>query len=153
MLKTSNVELLLFRSYLAVIKNSVNSKLFKNFYARINGKKKDIMQDGELSCSFFTSSILIIFQLVKKPHATVKGIVKDMEKSGWKKIKKPKVGSVIVWESVDSENGDIHKHIGFYIGVNQVISNSSKKRHPVRHHWTFNDKRKIEAIYWNKKLN
>ena len=45
MLKTSNVELLLFRSYLAVIKNSVNSKLFKNFYARINGKKKDILND------------------------------------------------------------------------------------------------------------
>ena len=152
-MKSKKVEPLLFPTYLAVIKNSIGSKLFQNFYAKVNGNKVDIMQNGKLSCAFFVSSILIIFQLSKKTHATVVLTVKDMEKSGWVKVKKPKAGSVIVWEEVGYKKNDIHKHIGFYIGNNQAVSNSYKRGHPIKHHWTFNGKRKVEVIYWNKKLS
>jgi len=32
-------------SYLAVIKNSVGSKTFRNFYAKVNGKKQDLLKN------------------------------------------------------------------------------------------------------------
>lgn len=143
---------LLYETYFAVIKNSIGTKLFQNLYARIGGKRTDIMRDGELSCAFFASSLLVLFGLIKEIHATVKGTVKDMKKSGWIQIKEPKVGSILVWEEMDSRKGDVHKHIGFYIGNRQAISNSYKQGCPVKHHWTFNGKRKVETTYWHKRL-
>ncbi|MCX6813984.1 MAG: hypothetical protein NT078_02130 [Candidatus Azambacteria bacterium] len=117
------------------------------------------MKNGGLSCARFVSSLLYLFKLIKDMHATVNGIVKDLKQSGWKKIKKPKIGSILVWEKIDFGNKDFHKHIGFYIGNNKAISTSSpKKGQPVIHHWTYGIKRnkpvrKVEAIFWNKKLN
>jgi len=164
-MKKEKVIPILFDTYIAVIKNSVGSKMFRNSYAKINGpsaragKKTDILQNGNLSCAFFVSSILVLFKLIKEIHATVDGTVKDLERSGCQKITKPKIGSVIVWEKIDFGNKDFYKHIGFYIGNNKAIStNSFKKGQPTVHHWTYGIKRnkpgrKIEAIFWNKKLN
>jgi len=148
---------LIFETYLAVIKNSLKSKLFNTFYARVGGKKQDIMKRGGLSCAFFVSSILAIFGLLESIHGTIAGTIKDLEKSGWQKIKKPRLGCILIWEAIDFGGGNIHKHIGFYIGNNQAISNDSKLKYPTQHHWTFglkNNKpnRKIEAIFWNKKI-
>ena len=165
-MKKEKVIPILFDTYIAVIKNSVGSKMFRNSYAKINGKKGDILKNGELSCAFFVSSVLAFFPLFKlikyPPHATVDGTVRDLEQSGWKSAKggsasggkKPKIGSVIVWE----KNHNSHKHIGFYIGNNKAISTSSKNGQPVIHHWAYEVKknkpvRKIEAIFWNKQLN
>lgn len=176
MKKNSNSNLkvipLFFETYLALVKNSAGAKTFRNSYAevgppatpvsglarRAGGKKKDILENGGLSCAFFVSSILIICGLIKDIHATVGGTQKDMEKSGWIKIRKPKIGSVIVWEAVEfSKQSGAHKHIGFYVGKNKAISNHHKKGFPVVHHWTFGEKngkegRRVEAVYWNKKL-
>ncbi len=157
---------ILFDTYIAIIKNSVGSKMFRNSYAKINGKKSDILKNGELSCAFFVSSVLAFFPLFKlikyPPHATVDGTIRDLKQSDWKSAKsesasggkKPKIGSIIVW----GKNHSSHKHIGFYIGNNKAISTSSKNGHPVIHHWTFGIKRnkpirKVEAIFWNNKLN
>ncbi len=102
-------------SYLSVIKNSIGTKMFRNFYCRINRKKKDILKNGELSCAFFVSSILTIFGLIEKIHCAVDGAIEDLKKFDWKKIKKLKIGSVILWEA--KANGkETHKHIGFYVG-------------------------------------
>jgi len=150
---------ILFDTYVAVIKNGAGSKMFCNSYATINNKKTDILQNGKLSCAFFASSILVLFKLIKEIHGTVDGTIKDLKQSGWKKIEKPIVGSVIVWEKVDFGNQNFHKHIGFYIGNNKAIStNSFKKGRPVIHHWTYEIKRnkpirKVESIFWHKKLN
>lgn len=150
---------ILFDTYIAVIKNSAGSKMFRNFYAKVDGKKIDIVKNGDLSCAWFVSSLLHLFKLIKDAHATVNGTIKDLKQSGWKKIKKPKIGSILVWEKIDFGNKDFHKHIGFYIGNNKAISTSNlKKGQPVTHHWTYGIKsnkpmRKIEAIFWNKKLN
>ena len=105
------------------------------------------MRNGELSCAFFVSGILKMFDLASGLHGTVDGTVKDLEKSGWQKIDKPEIGSVIVWEGKEYDDGEIHKHIGFYIGDDQAISNSTKQGFPVKHEWTFDGKRIIEAIY------
>ena len=156
--KPLDVKVILKESYIKAIKNSVGSNLFRNFYAFVNGKKKDILEDGTLSCAAFTSSILYLFKLTADMHATVRGTAADLEKFGWTKIKKPREGAVLVWEAQEFGNGEAHKHMGFYIGKNKAISNSYKKRYPILHHWTFGTKngrpvRKVEQIFWNKKLD
>ncbi|MDO8743301.1 MAG: hypothetical protein Q7J30_01975 [Candidatus Azambacteria bacterium] len=157
-MKTQKVIPILFDTYIAVIKNGVGSKMFRNVYAKVDGKKTDIMKNGDVSCAFFASSILVLFKLIKEIHGTVDGTARDLGQSGWKKIKQPKIGSVIVWEKKDFGKKDFHKHIGFYMGNNKAIStNSSKNGQPAIHHWTYGIKNKkpgrnIESIYWNKKL-
>lgn len=151
-MNTSNqqVDPLILETYLAIIKNSVKSKMFRNFYAKVNNKKTDIMKKGDLSCAFYVSSVLVLFQLINKIHATVDGLVEDLEKSGWREIKtkeKLKIGDVLIWEEVVFKKNDKHKHIGFFMGNNRAISNSSRLRFPVEHHFTFRDKRKIEKIF------
>ena len=132
-----NVEVLKKESYLAAVKNSVGSKAYRTLVARVNGKKTDILENGELSCAFFVSTILHNFDLIEKIHATVKSTVVDLEKKGWKPKNKPAHGDVLVWESVIYPDGQQHTHIGFYIGSGKAISNSSKKKMPAIHELTF----------------
>jgi excinuclease UvrABC ATPase subunit len=138
---------LIFKNYLALVTNSVGSRLFKNHYLRMGRKTVDIMRDGDVSCAYFVSSTLVLATLMSSTHATVASTVKDLEKSGWKRIQKPKVGSILVWEEKEQTKGDPHKHIGFYMGKNQAISNDFKRGVPAKHHYTYGGKRNIEAIY------
>jgi len=144
---------LLYKNYLALIKNSLKAKVWRNFYVIINKKVQDILHNGDLSCAFFVSSLLVLFGLIQRIHTTVNGTLKDMEHCGWQRIKKPKIGSILLWEAKSS-----HKHLGFFMGKKKAISNSSKNRVPIKHHWTFGEKngqpkRKIEAIFWHRKLD
>ena len=43
--------------------------------------------------------------------------------------------------------------MGFYIGNNKAVSNDSSLGHPIKHHYTYNDTRKIEKIYWHSELD
>lgn len=140
-------------TYFTMVKNSVGTKMFRTFYARVDGKKTDVMKNGDLSCAFFVSSLLSTLALMKATHGTVESTIKDMKQSGWKHAQKLAPGSVIVWEEKKE-----HKHIGFYLGNNKAISNSSKKKSPAAHHITYGIKngepvRKIEAAYWHPKLS
>lgn len=142
-------------SLLAMINNSIGSNSFRNFYAEVNGEKRDILEDGTKSCAAFASAILLQLELIKNPHATVGGVVRDMEASGWTKIDKPKIGCVLVWEPIEFDEElqiDI-QHVGFYIGDEQAISNSFEDRSPQIHSWTYDGKRKITAMYWHERLN
>jgi uncharacterized protein YycO len=147
--KKQKVEPVLMDTYLAMIKNSIGSKMFRNLYAKINGKKTDIVQSGNLSCAFYVSSILLLFKLIKEVHATVNGTERDMKESGWVETKKPKVGCVLVWKETDFTNGSLHKHIGFYVGNGKAISNDYKKGCPTEHDWQF---RKVESMLWHPNL-
>jgi len=155
----SKVEVNLPKSYLSRIHNSIGSKIFRNLYAKLDGKERDILDNGSLSCAIFVSIILQSFELIKKPHATVIKLLKDMEASGWKKSRRLKVGDVIVWEPIDQTGDGIkHVHVGFYLGNNKAISNSTEKRTPVKHHFTFGiksgePKRRIIGIYRHKLIN
>lgn len=142
-------------TYLAMIENSIDSSMFKTFYAQVNGKKSDIMRNGNLSCALYVSAVLKLFDLIKKVHGTVKGTVHDMEKHGWKKVKLPQKGDVIVWEAMQDEQRETHTHIGFALGNAKAISNSSKSRVPKKHHFTFGtlrgqSRRNITATYRKK---
>lgn len=154
----SNFDYLIKATLLAMVENSVGTTLWRNFYVCLNGQQKDIMRDGDLSCAFFVSSILLVLSLIDKIHGTVDGVVFALEKSGWQKIKKPKPGAVLVWVERTGKDSQKHKHLGFYLGRNQAVSNNSKTRKIARHHYTFGTKsertfRPIEAIYWHEKLN
>lgn len=128
-----------------MIKNSAGTKMFRNLYLEAGGKRIDAAKNGEYSCAFFVSNVLKIWGLISEGHATVESTIEDMKKNGWKKISlnKIKPGNVIVWE----ENGRGHFHNGFYIGNKKAISNDSKRGVPVVHHWTYNGKRKVVAVY------
>lgn len=136
-------------SYLATITNAVGTGMFRTFYASISGRKQDVMRNGDLSCAFFVSFVLAGFSLIKSMHGTVDGTVADMKSSGWKRIKTPQTGCVIVWGPRVDERGESHKHIGFYIGNDKAVSNDSKKKSPRLHSC---NSRKIDALYWHTKL-
>ena len=136
-----------FDTYIAVIKNSIGSKIFRNFYADVDGEKMDIAKDGGLSCAFFVSSVLALFGYIRSGHMTVDGTVSDLEASGWGKTREPNVGDVLVWEAQKNSRGELHKHIGFYIGNERAVSNSDKEKSPIEHHWTFDGSRAVESIY------
>src|SRR3990167_2875646 len=157
-LPTRTVRIKKLKSFLAIVENSVrggNNYLFRNMYADIDGVEKDILEDGALSCAIFASAVLLNLELIKKPHATVSGAVKDMFESGWREIAQLGPGAVILWEKIIFEDGKEHYHIGFYIGNEEAISNSFADKCPRRHHITYGTnqdgapKRKIEKIYWH----
>jgi len=151
-MKEVKITPLIKESVLAFVKNSIGSNTFRNLYALVNDEKKDILEDGKVSCAAFTSAILLQFGLIQKGHATVDSTIKDMEESGWYKINESKEGCVLVWEPTELD-GSTNKHTGFYIDNDQAISNSYAKRTPQIHHWTYDDTRKIIAMYWHNKLN
>jgi len=157
-MKNRPVTPLVKETFLAAVKNSVRTNTFRHLYAKVGSKKLDIAENGRLSCAFFVSSILTIFGLITSVHATVDGTNKDLGKSGWKRTKKPVIGSVIIWGLEKSKEGDIHRHIGFYIGNGKVVSNNSALGRPAIHDWAFGSrngipKRKIEAIFRHQKLS
>ena len=151
MRRGQKIKPLLKESYLAMIKNSVGTKMFRNFYIKIGNRKEDDTREGELSCAYFVSGILAIFGLIKKIKVNVDELVEEMKKCGWKQIKSPRKGSVVVWEAKKFDD-EVHKHIGFFIGNGKAISNNFKKKTPIIHHWTFERSRKVEGIFWHKKL-
>jgi len=138
-----------------MIKNSPKTRMFRNlFVINEKGEKLDALKNGDVACAFFVSSILKIFSLIDWPHATVDSTVRDMLDNGWRKTKKLKPGNVLLWGR--NERG--RRHLGFYIGKNKAISNSSKKGYPVIHHFTYGKnknnqpKRKIEEIFTHKDI-
>ncbi len=127
--------------------------MFRHFYAYVGGEKKDIVNGGELACAFFVSFILYNFKLINDTHLTVDGTEKDLQQSGWYDIKSDelKEGCVLIWQAEDFD-GDIHKHIGFYVGNHEAISTSAQQGIVVKHNSTFDITRQIEKSYWTDKL-
>jgi len=145
------------KSLLAILGNSIkggDNYLFRNLYAINDGQKADILENGKNSCAAFVSWILLALELVKTAHAAVEGTIKDLMSSGWHEISEPKPGAILVWKKMMADDGVEHGHLGFYIGNDEAISNDSRGRgFPWKHHFTYNDTRKIEKIFWHDDLN
>ena len=127
--------LLPYKTYLSMIRLAPGTKMFQHLYASVDGKETDIVENGDLSCAFFVTSILYQFGWLKFGHATVSGTVKDLEESGWKKVETPVPGAVIVWP--EGEESRMHKHIGFWQSETEAVSNSTKEQVPAVHHPTY----------------
>jgi len=133
-------EILKHKSYLRMIRNSEGSEMFRSIFVLENGKEKDILTNGQLSCAFYVSCLLKLFDLISRPHATVDGAIKDMINNGWKETKKMKPGDVLVWEKKTFKDGKSHGHIGFYLGDKKAISNSARNGSLIIHQYTYGTK-------------
>ena len=153
------VRILRKKSYLAMVRNAAKGEnhMFRNNYALVDGEEQDINRNGELACSFFVSAILYVNKFIGDMHAGTIGLEKDLEKSGWHLIDRPREGAVIVWEprkaSFVPGMGHEHGHLGFSIGNDRAISNGSNSTHmPEEHHYTYDGTRKIERIWFHPDL-
>lgn len=139
-----------YKSYLQAIHNAVGSNLFRNYYVSTPERGEfDALGDGDDSCAFFVSSLVLMFGKIASAHATVGSTVKDLETSGWTKLfcQEPQAGDVLVWEPLAGVD-DPAEHIGFSIGDGRAVSNSSTHKTPVEHDVHFGDaKRALRAIY------
>lgn len=163
-LPSINLTFLKRKTLLAIIFNSIkggDNYLFRNAYAKDEKSKEvDILENGKNSCAAFVSWILLAVELIKRPHTTVEGTEKDLVHSGWYSINERKPGTILIWEKKISKHKLLGKyqterrHMGFYIGNSEAVSNDSKRTgFPHRHHYTYNGTRKIEKIYWHPLLD
>jgi hypothetical protein len=139
---------------LSLARGSVGSKAFSHLYVRQGARKADVVQSGDLACAFFVSHLLTGLGLLDRIHGTVEGTERAMRESGWRKRRdrRPRAGDILVWEAKRFPNGS-HKHIGFFVGRRQAVSTSSRRRTVALHDYRYADSRRIEAVYWNPKLN
>ncbi len=134
-----------YQNYLAMIKGSKNSQMFRKLFVLKNDQTKDVLQNGQLACAYYLSCILKIFDLISVPHATVAGTIKDMLKNNWQETEELKPGNVLIWEEKEFKSGQ-HIHIGFYLGNHQAISHRGEYQYPIIHDATYQGKRKITKI-------
>lgn len=142
------MKFLTYKNYLTVIKNSVGSKMFQHVYVLDNDKEKDILKGGELSCAYYVSCILKLFNLINQeisPHAMTGGLIKNILNNGWEETKELKAGNILLWEEKLG-----HQHLGFYLGKDKAISHRDEKKTPIIHHYTYENKRKIIKIFTHK---
>ncbi len=138
-----------FENYLTTIKNSCGTNMFRNLYILDDqGQKIDVMENGNLSCAIFVTSILSQFKKIDGRHATVEGTIKALQKYNWQKNNNQnlEIGDIIIWD-IPKDKSYNHLHIGFYIGNTLAVSNSSENGFPIAHHYTFNNSRDILETY------
>jgi len=157
----SKPALALFSSYIAAIEDSVGSNLFRKLYYRIDDKDIDVLDDGDLSCAVYVTTILYMFDLIGERHTTVTETIKDLIASGWYKTKEPGVGVLIHWDYKIKNDGTrgTNRHLGFYIDEQTAVSNSSVAKMIIKHppnrpvSHDSDAERDILAYYWHEKLN
>jgi len=155
-MRKPKLKILTYQNYLQTIKASQGSRMFQRLYVLENNKKKDVLKNGELSCAYYVSSILKIFDLISQPHATIRSTIRDMRQNGWRPTKKLKSGNILVWQEKKFADGTIHQHLGFYLDQDKAISHRPEKKMPIIHHFTYGrtkigqPKRKIIQILTHK---
>lgn len=144
------------RTLLTVSVAHIGSTAFRSLYMKQGHQSIDICRGGELSCAFFVSAVLRNVNLIAEQHATVSGTVRDLQSSGWRKMKRPRAGAVIVWGPIRYPSGESHAHIGIAVSTTHAISTSVKTRTPIRHRINTRahgkTKRSIESIWWHRAL-
>ncbi len=140
---------LYFKTYLQLIKNSVGTEMFRNFYIQTSdGTEMDALSDGENSCAFYVSSVLTLFGKHTGVHGTVKSTVADLRHSGWREIAEAdkQAGDILVWNTV-GVGDERYEHIGFYIGEGRAVSTSSTEKRVVEHDASFDDLRVVSNVF------
>jgi len=158
--KGVSVEPLILKTYLAFIKRSVGSPIWQEFYASVNGKVSEVTRGGNVSCSWYVTSVLKIFSLISTVQITVHRALDEMERHVWKQIPRPRTGCVVLWAAKPADpkrmkqDGKTYnamiRHLGFYIGGGQTVTNDGRgTRKPQIKPLHY---RPVEAYYWNRNL-
>lgn len=129
-------------NFLTTIKNSQGANTFRS--QSVNGV--DVLKNGDLSCAYFVSGILVLYQLIDRAHFRLDGTIEAMQKSNWFLLGEPVSGSIVVWNPIKQGETE-HLHIGFSIGDGVAISNRSSLGVPGEHplHYSGLDKENKEA--------
>ena len=135
----------------------MGTPIFRNLYVEIDGKEFDATENGNKSCAAFISGILSIFGLIDEGHATVDRTIVHLKEASWFEvdISKPEAWDVVIYKAITYSDGSSHKHMSFYIGDDQAISNNRNIGSPQQHHWLFDGTRKPIMILrydFSKKL-
>lgn len=143
------------QTYLALIKNSIGSSMFKSCYFKDSKSQLvDVCKDGEFPCAFYASNILKIIDLVEIAHVTVDSLVTEMERCGWCITKTLSRGAVLIWEARIKVDGEPHRHVGFFVGDHRDDNCVSFVDGIVKSHNLFvgKENRWIEKIYFHPGL-
>lgn len=134
-METPKPKRLLFPTYLQMVRNSPGTKMFRSLFVQgADGREQDVMQDGVYSCAYFVSAVLTLFGQAARMHATIQSTLADLREHGWQEAdaKGPQPGDVLVWEALEFE-GQLHEHIGFYLGDGRAVSTSYKLKEVTEH--------------------
>jgi hypothetical protein len=147
-------------TYIAMIRNSVNSTQYNNRYAIVNGCLSDITGDGSRSCAFFVSHIIQCMKMCTDIHTGIEGLLTDLQgkDNGWytiDDINDRVSGDVVIWEP-KLIHGGYNRHVGFFLGEDseyQCISTCPYEKHVIWHDMTFKGTRSVEFFLTNALLH
>lgn len=134
----SNMEIQHKQTLLQMIKNAPGNRLFNSLFVsyKNSGEVKDVCNNGEYSCAFFTSSLLTINGYLERPHATVAGLRAKMLTFPFQKIEltDAQPGDVIFWDKIEHEDGTVTEHVGFvseHGAVSTDFATHAVMEHPI----------------------
>lgn len=158
-LKEEGLPLDFFRTYLTMIVGSIGSNQYRTLYVHSPDGSKDVIGNGDLACAYFVSSILTLFGLMNDGvHTTVDETVRDLESSGWEKIPLPRSGCIVIWGKKFRSAPPGHRHIGFCVDDDTVVSNDFVSGSPRQHLLLEKDDsgqpiRPVESFYYHPQLD
>jgi hypothetical protein len=152
-----------YANYLEMIKKSVWSTMFQNFWVETHEwDKKDTTQWWNLSCAYFVSSILKIYNRINTPTDMIQNTLNQI-KEHWRYEINPLThpNEIPSWSILLRQEwfwpSWNHAHIWFYMWNEQSVSNDSaesriwlkteKQYTPQQHHYTFENTRSVKAIW------
>lgn len=116
--------------------NACGSNQYRNYYV----DDCDILKNGDLSCAWFVSSLLVCNRLIDGVSFTVRGLETRLQESPcWDEVHfdllfgNLKPGDIIFWDSIPFKK-EKHYHVGIYTGSENAISNRSLTGQPGKHH-------------------
>jgi hypothetical protein len=155
-------EILRKETFLKMVENSVGCKLFNSLIMKKDGKAVDILDDGDVSCATFTSSILFLNRFLPEQKSTVPGLEKVLSESDrFTEISmadfSPEKGDIVFWESIMGDDGAAHRHVGFVLNETEAVSTTgilhAAIRHPLYKKPGTDIDRKIERVFRVKEDN
>jgi hypothetical protein len=136
-METNTPKSIAVKNLLQLAENSCGSNLFKNFFVN----EKDILANGDLSCAWFVSTVLVMIRLLDGVSFTVNGLIARLKGSqDWVEekfqneiqIEDLQPGDIILWNPIPFKKGS-HYHVGIYLGDEVAVSNRSLSGQPGKH--------------------
>lgn len=143
-------------TYLKMIENSVGSKIFNSRFIEENGKEIDELEDGNLSCAVFVSSIFLLNKMIDDILSDVIDVEKYMEESlSFVQVDENNIekGDILIWEGIKFQiDGLPHRHIGFAFSGKEAISTSDDEQKVIKHPIIYkkgpeNKVRQVEKVF------
>lgn len=115
----------------AVLEGSTGTSMFRTLYRARDGVLEDVIDDGDLACAFFISTILSMFGLISNGvHTTVRMTLNDMDESEWIVVGEPEPLAVVLWGEKQGDDGRPHLHIGICVDAEYAIEHSAVTKSP-----------------------